>query len=47
MKTIGIYQSLSNRHAFENECFNNVKISINMLVSVMTNKTSSILLMLL
>ena len=39
MKTIGIYQSLSNRSSFEHKYLNNIKRYINMQVSVMTNKT--------
>ena len=39
MKTIGIDLSLSNRYSFENNGLNEIKIYINMKVSVMTNKT--------
>ena len=47
MKTIGIEQSLSNGSSFEYKYLNNIKIYINIQVSVMTNKTSSIFFMLL
>ena len=39
MKTISIDQPLSNRPSVEHKCLNNIKIYINMLVSMMTNKT--------
>ena len=47
MKTIGIDQSLSNRPSDEHKFLNSIKKYINMLVNVITNKTSMILLMLL
>ena len=46
MKTIGIDQSLINRPSDEHKCLNNIK-KINMLVNVMTNKTSTIFFMML
>ena len=47
MKTIGIYQSMHNRAYFEYKYLNNIKIYINILVSVMTNKNLKIFLRLL
>ena len=47
IKTIGINQSLSKRPSIEHKILNNIIIYINMLVSVMANKTSRIFLMLL
>ena len=38
MKTIGIDQSLCNRSSFEHKSLNNIKIYINMQVSLTTNK---------
>ena len=42
MRTFGIYQSLRDRPSIEHKFLNNIKIYINMQVSVMTNKTSRI-----
>ena len=42
MKTIGVYRSLCNRSYFKHKFLNNIKLYINMQVSVATNKTSRI-----
>ena len=47
MKTIGINQSVRNRASFEHKYLNNIKIYINILVSVVTNKNLKILLKLI
>ena len=47
MNTIGFDQSVNNEDSFEHKCFNNIKICINMLVSVITNKNLKMFLILL
>ena len=47
MNTIDIDQSLKNRPSVEHKLLDNIKIYPNMLVNVMTKKTSRLLLMML